>query len=190
MSEKDSTEDDFGTLERIARDLPRDLEPGRDLWPEIEARLQLPEAAAASGFGWWRSPIVSAASLAVGAVAVAFALALSGTREQDAGMSVEPLRLAESTTAPVLDPGFLADRKRLQNTLEGRLEELSPEMQTLVRENLATIRGSMNVINMALAADPANAELQDLLLSAYEQELQVMSEITQMPSTSARRIEL
>lgn len=188
MNSKDSNgngQEDFRALDEAVAEVPREIRPGRDLWPDIEARIDAEDRRLVAPRSWWQSPIVSAASLVVAASALTFAL----TRP---GVIAEPGSTAglQATTASMLDPGFLANRKRLENSLEGRLSELSPEMQGLVRQNLASIRGSLNEINMALAEDPDNADLQDLLLSTYEQELQVMTEITKMPEASARRIDL
>lgn len=188
MSSKNPTRDDqedFSALNKAVNELPREIRPGRDLWPEIEARIEAGQQPASNDRQWWQSPIVSAASLVVAASALTFALTRPGALSESGATNG-----LQASTASMLDPGFLADRKRLENNLEGRLTELSPEMQGLVRSNLASIRGSLNEINMALSEDPDNADLQDLLLSTYEQELQVMTEISKMPGASARRIDL
>ncbi len=186
MNMQDETQEDFSKLERVVADLPREIQPGRDLWPEIEARITINERGSSAQLRWWQSPVVSAASLLIAAAALAFTLSRPGV-VSDTGVTMAEANLR---IVPMLDAGFLADRKRLANRLEGRLAELSPEMQNLVRQNLDSIRGSLNAINMALAEDPENADLQDLLLSTYDQELQVMTEITMMPEASVRRIDL
>ncbi len=184
MSTQDNANEEFLELEEAVRDLPREIRPGRDLWPEIADRISIPGGHLATGRHWWNSPILSAASLVIATAAVTFALTRPGAVATDS-QGVVPVSMEG-----VLDQGFLANRKRLESKLEGRLAELSPEMQGVVRQNLASIRGSLRAMSMALASDPDNADLQDLLLSTYEQELQVMTEINQMPETSARRIDL
>ncbi|NNF52166.1 MAG: hypothetical protein HKN59_06980 [Gammaproteobacteria bacterium] len=185
MNTKDYADEDFVELEKVVSELPRDIRPGRDLWPEIHDRMQVTEGRVGSRMNWWNSPIVSAASIAVAASALTFALMKPGPLDQS-----RPADTSAQSASAMLDAGFLANRKRLENKLEGRLTELSPEMQGLVRQNLASIRGSLNEISMALASDPDNADLQDLLLSTYEQELQVMTEISSMPEVPGRRIDL
>ena len=185
MSTQDFSDEEFRQLDKMVRELPREISPGRDLWSEIEGRLDSAHGAGVNARYWWNSPIVSAASLVVAASALTFALTRPGAVEQ-----ISLPQAATQSMGAMLDPGFLANRKRLESKLEGRLSELSPDMQGLVRQNLASIRGSLNEISMALAADPDNADLHDLLLSTYEQELQVMTEINTMPDASARRIDL
>lgn len=183
MSRSHDHEEDYSTLEQATAGLSDDLQPGRDLWPEISARISAPERPLVAALRWWQSPVVVAASLMVAASALTFALTRPGITEQ-------PVLASQPAPAHVLDAGFLANRKRLENQLDGRISELSPEMQALVRENLASIRGSLNQISMALTTDPNNADLQDLLLGAYNQELQVMTELAKMPETNTRRLDL
>ncbi len=186
MNVTDHESQNFTKLDEAVSHLPREIRPGRDLWPEIEARIAGDERDAPGALHWWHSPIVAAASLVIAVGALSFALLRPGM-VGDTGVTMAEANL---NTVPKLDAGFLANREHLANRLEGRLAELSPEMQDLVRQNLASIRGSLNAINMALAEDPENADLQDLLISTYDQELQVMAEITTMPEASVRRIDL
>lgn len=185
MSSKDIIDDEFASLEQVVQELPREIRPGRDLWPEIEDRISISNRHSSREAHWWNSPILSAASLVIAASALTFALTRPGAMDDTALQGV-----ASQATTATLDPGFLVNRKRLESQLKGRLAELSPEMQGVVRQNLASIRGSLREMSMALASDPDNADLQDLLLSTYEQELQVMTEINRMPGASARRIDL
>lgn len=185
MNKQSMDEGEFQQLDKLIAGLPRSISPGHDLWPEIETSIAGPAHQGARQWHWWNSPLVSAASLAVAASALTFAL----TRAPEIAQP-SPAVVSTQPASVMLDPGFLANRKRLENQIDGRLSELSPEMRGLVRQNLATIRGSLHEISMALAEDPDNADLHDLLLSTYEQELQVMTEINRMPDASARRIEL
>ncbi len=163
--------------------MPTELQPGRDLWPEIAARIQMPAQASGAALHWWQSPVFVAASLMVAASALTYAL----TRPDTQGL---PASAGQAMPAYDLEAGFLAQRGRLESQLEGHIASLSPEMQELVRTNLAAIRSSMREISMALSNDPANPDLQDLMLSTYEQELQVMTELTKIPANDARRIDL
>lgn len=189
MSDKVNIDEEFAQLEQAVKRLPREIQPGRDLWPEINDRISHSDRGQGRTMHWWNSPILSAASLMIATAAVTFAIvrpgSLPGAVDEMAAEGVVPGTLNAS-----LDPGFLANRKRLERQLEGRLGELSPEMQRVVQQNLATIRGSLRAMSMALASDPDNADLQDLLLSTYEQELRVMTEINQMPAASPQRIDL
>jgi hypothetical protein len=179
----DSNREEMVRLETATASLARDIQPERDLWPGISASITAATPAGSQALHWWQSPIVVAASLMIAASALTFAL----TRPE---MQQPPAVADRGTPAYAIDSGYLVNRNRLKNKLDGRISSLSPEMQALVRENLESIQGSMNQISMALSKDPGNADLQDLLLGTYEQELQVMTELSQLPEASTRRIDL
>lgn len=193
MSDKVNIDEEFAQLEQAVKRLPREIQPGRDLWPEINDRISHSDRGQGRTMHWWNSPILSAASLMIATAAVTFAIVRPGSVPDSVPSAVQEMGAQDvvpGTLNASLDPGFLANRKRLERQLEGRLGELSPEMQRVVQQNLATIRGSLRAMSMALASDPDNADLQDLLLSTYEQELRVMTEINQMPAASPQRIDL
>ena len=183
MSDTHDRNDDFTALDRITAGLPKELVPGRDLWPAIAARISEPAQHAARPIHWWQSPLPVAASLMIAASALTYALTRPGPGQAPGSGSERVPTLA-------LDAGFLADRQRLGDLAEGRISELSPQMQSLLRENLAAIRGGIKTISAVLATDPDNSDLQDLLVSTYRQELQVMTELAKMPEHETRRIDL
>ena len=70
-----------------------------------------------------------------------------------------------------------ASQDRLQAQLDVELERLSPEAREEVQENLAMIRGAIGQINKALAEEPDNSLLQELLLQTYREELALMQRV-------------
>ena len=61
--------------------------------------------------------------------------------------------------------------------LDAELQRLSPEAREEVRTNLAMIRGAIGQINAALAEEPDNPLLQELLLQTYREELALMRRV-------------
>ncbi|MEJ2603922.1 MAG: hypothetical protein P8172_11620 [Gammaproteobacteria bacterium] len=82
-------------LDRRIAGLARDVAPDRDLWPDIEARLDEQEHAAPSRYGWWGA--------AAAALAVAALLPLLLREAPDAVVPVSddvPMATVPETTAP------------------------------------------------------------------------------------------
>lgn len=65
----------------------------------------------------------------------------------------------------------------MQAQLDSEMERLSPEARKEVEDNLAMIRGAIGQINKALADEPDNPLLQELLLQTYREELAMMQRV-------------
>ena len=181
-------------LLRQAADLPREVEPARDLWPDIRARIEgeAPGAQPVStGLSWgW----AAAAGIAVAALSVLFTW-----------MSVRspaplPVQLAEEAPTPVeairpvsygsyarLGPEYIELRSQLLGEFRGRLAELPPETRLRVEEDLAAIQRAADDIDAALAGDPASRLLNQMLLSTYQEELRLYSRVAMSETDAGQR---
>ena len=61
--------------------------------------------------------------------------------------------------------------------MNAELERLSPTAREEVEQNLAMIRGAIGQINAALAEEPDNPLLQELLRQTYREELTMMRRV-------------
>jgi hypothetical protein len=167
---------------RLAR-LPRDVEPGRDLWPAIACRLAEDESAAAPqaparAGGVWRQ---AAAAVVLVALSSATTYVVMGTR------TPEPERIAavelvqhELNAARFLPAGYVETRAELSAAFSDSLGRLSPQTRDVVEANLRDIERSLAEIGAALARDPGNATLQQLLVAASTQELEYLDEVRRL----------
>lgn len=191
--------------------LSLDLEPPAGTFDAIEA--QLPERRPSTRLGerWggsW-SGFALAASIAACAVIIAFDVARPGTPAPTVAQTPEPQ--ATTTTASVfeardryrtaslpralggraaLGEGFLQVREELSTDFASKLEQLDPGTRDVVEANLKVIHGALVRIEGALAGNPDDAVLQDLLMSTYRQELDYMGRVGRMPAGPERSMEL
>lgn len=165
-----------------AAELPQDIAPPRDLWPAIAARLAAERPRTAPrAFGW---PMALAAGFLVASVS---ALLTWGLMREPDPASQAPL--AGSSAAPseimpvnygansMLTAADLAARDQLLAQFRERLDHLSPQTREAVVNNLVIIQRAADEIDAALAQDPASGLLNELLLGAYKQELQLYSKV-------------
>ena len=75
----------------------------------------------------------------------------------------------------------------LDARLNQQLEQLPPETREEVRKNIETIRAAIREINIALAEEPDNVLLQDLLLNTYRDEMDLMIKVDGLASAVVRR---
>src|SRR5215470_13196444 len=175
-------------------ELPRSIEPSHDLWPKIEAALSgtPAEGGDADATMPWRRRAVRMRWLAAAAMLACVATGVWIGRSLlpgPQGNPTAPLTAAtraagESqpglTTAHgiyVSDPRYQHERAELVRTLETRLAALPPPAQAKVRASLASIEKAKADLEQALGRDPSNALLQELLVTTYQDEMRVLTDV-------------
>ncbi len=174
--------------------LPHSVPPGRDLWPTIRSRIEREAPGTrrvTRGLSWqW----AVAAGVAVAAVSVLFTwMAL-----QPAGRGTEQLAGARPATVAALQPvaygdhsglgpEYVAMRAEMFQLFKARLADLPDEPRARIEQNLATIQGAADAIDAALAGDPASQLLNQLLLSTYQDEIELYSSVAATAEAAGRR---
>jgi anti-sigma factor RsiW len=144
--------------------LPKSVLPGRDLWGGIEARLGAPVNARAS---WPRlrlrvSPLAMRIAAALGLVLLGAAIATAWQhRVAPTGYAAEQARYSAASAA-------LAERLAREPTT------LSPASRAVVERNLSILDAAIHEAETALAADPGNRALEEMLVARYEQRLALL----------------
>jgi hypothetical protein len=189
------------------RDLPQAIEPARDLWPAIEARIQEVQAAASPATGVKLIPphrsgarlrwLAAAAMVACVAVGVWIGRSvLPGTGQPGPAQVAQqqpPARGPGATgaqTPPVIpvaptaldasyvnDPRYERQRAALLRSLQTQLATMPPETRAKVTASLATIEKAKEDLEQALGKDPGNALLQELLINTYQDEMRVLTDV-------------
>lgn len=191
-------------LDRRIAGLSKAVEPDRDLWPEIEARLAETERRQAHGHWWW-----GAVAAAVCAAALLPLLLHEGpVPEEPVPMATVPLTAPEpvtrgldtagqqlrlrkaAVTAVEPGPGYREARAELLGLLEQRLGGLAPEDREIVVRNIETIRSALEEIDTALQFNPDNPLLQELMLQTYQRELDVMARVNDLAVPIRKRTDL
>lgn len=160
--------------------LAQAVEPGRDLWPAIEARLQ--PHARRNGRRWaW--PAAAAVLLVVGSSLLTAVL----LRDDEPFVARHAPTDGQASYAAVafgpgqaLDPAYVAARQELARLLSARIDRLPPESQRKLEKNLAELRRASAEINAALELKPGDPLLEELLLSTYQEELAVLASVQQL----------
>jgi len=166
--------------EALAR-LPLAVDPAQDLWPAIEARLDERERATGRRWAW---------QAAAGVLLVVGSSLLTATLLQRDGTKVASAPAAPATTLETLpvaigaayapDPEYVAARRALADMLASRVDALPPSARQKLEANLAEIRRATAEINAALALQPGDPLLEELLLNAYQDELAVLASVNDL----------
>jgi hypothetical protein len=188
-----SNANDNGEHKKVGslRDLPRSIEPPRDLWAGIEAKIAAErQAAGASKLTEVPAKRGSRAHLRwIAAAAVIVALAVGmwiGRSLLPTGGPGTPM--VAHTNPPVAgaavvqaayfaDPKFRQQHEALLKSLQAKLATLPPESRDKVVASLEAIHKSMRVLEEELGKDPTNALLQELLVNTYQDEMRVLTTV-------------
>jgi len=190
MNENDDNTFDDELMARAAK-LATEVKPDRDLWPAIEQAIGEPVRPNRSV---WNSVWAQAAAvvLLVGGSSSITYMAVS-----DGGDPILPIAGTQTLVfEPVsgsfgsqynLGPDYQDARRGLVAKVDDELENLAPETREDVVKNLDTIRQAINDINKALAEEPDNVLLQELLLDTYRYELSLMNKVDGITRAAMRR---
>jgi hypothetical protein len=147
-------------------ELPKAVAPERDLWPQIHSRLAPRRRS-------WALPASLAASVLIAALGFVIGLQVRSTAptqaaSQNAGTLIR---------AALLNPGYMNERKQLLEALPGKLQRLPPAAQQRVRDSLLAVQTAMTNIEAELGRDAGNALLQELFISACQEEMRVLTAV-------------
>ena len=155
--------------------LPREIEPARDLWPAVEARIAPPANA---------STHTASARLAR---AAAFALTIAGAAMAGTwlGYDYASHRTALAHRAPAqgveverLELAFAAARENYLRQLALEGEHLDAPEREALRTQLAVIDRAVHQLRDAMAADPGNPLYIESLLMTREREMEMLADIS------------
>lgn len=160
-------------------ELPESIEPERDLFPAIEARI---DEGAASRPSSRRS---RHRMLWAAALAAALGLAYLTTRPGDpalVGPALAPAPPTALTATSRAEGDLLAATEQLKRALEVNRASLPPETRRLVERNLEIIQAAIAEIQLALDRDPGNQELNRALVAYYQHELALLEQVNRAAS--------
>lgn len=176
----DNHDDVDGREDRLiamASRLSTEISPQRDLWPDIAVSISTPKRSR------WM-PVFAQAAAVVLLVGASSSLTYLAVKDQQATVPVPTVvttdLLFEATSFGgnySLGSGYQDARGNLASKLDRELERLSPESRSEVEKNMRIIRDAISEINVALEQEPDNVLLQELLLSAYRDELRLMQRV-------------
>ena len=166
--------------------MPREIEPERDLWAGIEARIKVDRAGNRTGVAPWGIQRIAAAVALVALTALTTLQITDWTEQPEQPVAV----VTEHVPYPLVIPAALKDseafddkyqeqRQAMIDLLDQSLATMTPETRAKVEDNLKQINRALSDISDALSGDPDNVLLQQLLLTMYQEELAVFENVTE-----------
>lgn len=194
MTDDMPDEERLRELRELTDRLPREIGPPAEAWTAIRSQIERDEAGLGGPRGarrlhvWQRPAFLIAASLALVASSSALTYVVLRGRTAPAVVANAPAQPAGSaaTTVSTLtqftgkENEYLRRVSGLIAIMESGEVELAPETIAKVKESLAVIDAAILEARAALARDPANGELIEMLESTYEKKLDLLQRTTEM----------
>lgn len=192
-------------LSQMLAALPKDVQPERDLWPGIQAQIGktpiVTDSAPVVHFSSSRWFQMAAGVLLVLATSLTTFVVTRNSMEKDAAMQMAQQQPVPTATAPLnampvsfgteaLGADYMKARSELDQRFEARMKTLPPSTRAKLERNLADLRHAANEISATLAENPSDPLLQDLLMSTYQRELQLLADVGEMPVSHPVRTDL
>ncbi len=189
MSTRRENTDADARLDKALTELPLEILPKSDLWPNISQAIAKGRGQTARDR---RQPLLVRLAIAASLVVVS-SMATSWWIAQGDGRQVTLAGTGEfaALVGPVILPAsydetqvpgarYLQDRAELVQALEEQILLLPEETRQKVAGDLLVIQHALQDISRELTGDPGNVLLQQLLLTMYQRELMLLDDLHQI----------
>lgn len=189
-----TTDNNDDPIIAMAQELPKEVMPQNDLWPGIATAIaEQEQSRRSSRWPRWVAQAAAVLLLVGGSSGMTWLMlqddAAGVTDPDNNGLTFQPVS-GSFGSQYTLGPDFQDARSNLASRLEEELTRLPPDTRAEVEKNMATIRAAISEINKALAEDPDNALLQELLISSYSEELAIMRRVDVIANAAMRRTDI
>jgi hypothetical protein len=167
-----------------ARALPRDVAPPPEVWSALRDRVARRPIARAVKPRWWHNGWLAAAAALVLVIGTALltnaaSTAKAGKVQFATSTVVQPTPVAVAS----VERNYSATLAELRATLETQRTSLAPATVRTVERSLALIDAAIAEARAALATDPANQMLVDVLSANYERKVELLKRATELSSS-------
>jgi hypothetical protein len=167
------------SLDRRIANLPRDVMPSRNLWPDIALRLKVARRRT--------PPMALAAGIAVAAACLASLITWAVLQNRSTPGVISAMAARGAFDEP-RDAKYVLARVTLEKTFRERLTLLDPATRGKIETSLAVIRQAHEDIRKALAAEPESALLEQLWESTWHDEFDLYDRVVQATQPTMTRI--
>jgi anti-sigma-K factor RskA len=172
-----------------AADLPKSIDPPAESWSNIRAAIERDKVAVAahdagSTSGFWRRPYSLAAAAALVAVlssaGTVFYMSSHGDGSSSNSAATNGGTPATLVAFTIEENNYLRNVAVLQDLLDQQQALLAPETVAQLKASLRTIDEAILEARNALARDPANKMLIEMLSGTYRQKVDLLRRTAEM----------
>lgn len=193
MTEESGESEMLRELQRETAQLPREIQPPEEAWKKIKAQIDMEAQLVAMmpmqrhERAFWQRPafLAAAALLLVAGASLMTALVVGRrmvaktTSPVAATVPATPVN-AEFAAFTVREKDYITVANQITEIIESGKTELSPETIAKLNESVRVIDAAIAEARRALAADPGNKALMELLSTQYSQKVDLLRRTSAM----------
>ena len=170
--------------------LPREIEPPAGAWDRIRSEIESDPVVAIDSrraSKWWQRPafLMAAGIALVAASSYVTSKVIYGRVNEGPVMGITgsaPYANGTGSLAQftLVENGYIETANRLTEILDSRNSDLAPETVAKLKESVRVIDAAILEARRALAADPSNKALMEMLMASYSQKVDLLKRSTQM----------
>ena len=153
--------------------LPKEMAPGRDLWPGVSERLTARRWSA-------QSLLLGLAAGLIVALAAGVILRRGTTPIAPAAGSLLPVSVESPAALAAAEEDYVRASAALLEALRERRSSLAPEAIASVEENLRVIDQALAEVHEAIRQDPGNPELTRMLAATHRKKVDVLRRVMKL----------
>ncbi|HEU4995373.1 MAG TPA: hypothetical protein VFT29_11170 [Gemmatimonadaceae bacterium] len=162
--------------------LPRELPPPPEAWSDLKARITAELPVPVPRARWWHNGwLASAAAIVLIAGTMTLTMRFTSTGPAKAKGAVVTKAIPAVLTS--VDRNYAGTIHELRMALDAQRATLSPATVRTVENSLRIIDDAIAEARQALAEDPANQALADILAAHYERQVDLLRRATQLSSS-------
>jgi len=163
--------DRLESLVSAARVLPEEVEPPAELWSDVRARIQ-PRVTRMRQY--WMLAVAAAVLVAVSSAVTALIVRRPIVVVRPSAPAPVTAVAQLPPAARAVDADYAGAIRALNETLAENRDRLDPATIAKVEASLKVIDHAIDEARQALAADPSNLTILDLLASSYERKVELL----------------
>ena len=158
----------------IINQLDWDIEPDRDLWPQIQSGIRFRRQEKSSTRTWMPMAVAACLMLAVGAFVMSTMSYMQA--QQTHQMQANFIEFQKAKIA-LIEQEHAGVRAQFVALLDGQLGDVNPQTAAELRQVLMTIDQASAEIKAAMLAQPLNTSYANKLAQTYQEEVNLLKQI-------------
>jgi hypothetical protein len=158
--------------------LPREVEPPAEVWSALRDRMAGHRTSATRR--WWHNGWLATAAGIV--LVLGTAIITSNTAPRAKASKLPPATAELPVAVRAVDLNYVETVAHLREALDGQRRALAPATVRTVDRALAVIDSAIAEARAALASDPANSALVDILSAHYQRKVELLQRATELSS--------
>lgn len=175
MNDQTTNMSDEELVQKLAA-LDWEIEPEKDLWPDISSKIRFADRAKASKRSRSWAPFAIAASSVLAVVSILFS-SMSMQYARESQRTQEAMVMYQQAQLSLIDEQHQMVRTQFVQLLAQEQENLNPAFVTEIQQVMEDVDNAAEQIKEAIKTQPSNPDYPSMLVNTYQHELKLLNRV-------------